>query len=82
MILPGQIIAVRDRSDPLLGPMCYASLTVVDVMQVGLSPMVFTCNEGWTQIFDRLCPLYGYVYEWVSDELLQPRIGEAVLTKV
>jgi hypothetical protein len=83
-----QLMALVDRSDPLLGVACTAGFTIVDLLQLGLSPLVFWCNNAWVPLLERMCPKFGYVYEWVPVgeyrglETQAWHHGEVVLTKV
>ena len=79
---------LKERSDPLMVNAAYAGFTIIDCLTLGLSPIVLWCDEWHVPLFERACPMFGYVYEWVPQypvgELLpgQTRSGEAVLTKV
>jgi hypothetical protein len=85
------LLALHERSDPLLRTACYAGLTVYDLLQLGLSPLAFRCNSAWVPLLERMVATVPYVYEWVADEAWrdvemtepwQTCPGEVVLTKV
>jgi hypothetical protein len=80
---------VPERSDPLLWDAACCGLTLLDVMQLGLSPISIKCSESAKPIIDVMCDAQGYNWEWEADRRITPvdedyqaRIGEAVLKKV
>lgn len=86
----GPLGLIPDRSDPLVSDAAEAGFHVSAVMDLGLSPLAFECNEAWKPLLSRLGDRYGYCWEWVPDEgwevveLMpwQSRYGIVVLTKV
>jgi hypothetical protein len=81
---------VPEKSDPLLWDAACCGLTILDVMQLGLSPIAMKCSESARRVIDVMCDAQGYNWEWVPTEVWPPyepwpwssRMGEAVLTKV
>lgn len=66
----------------------YAGLSVVEICQLGISPIRFRCDEAWKPILDRIEITFGYCYEWLPDnpdEVPEPwrnRWGTVHLKKV
>lgn len=67
VVQPDQLTLVTESSDPLAPDGCFAGLTLHDLMCLGLSPLVFRCNEAWCRIGERLATVTGYEMTFVLD---------------
>lgn len=88
-VLDPLYLSRRNQNDTLVETALSAGYSLVDILSINLSPIIFDGYQGHSELIRRTCSAYGYAYDFVSAGPPSPAVpkhygpwGRYTLTKV